>query len=155
MKLHQYNVELSEDRIPFLVSEKVFETKTETANNAEKVVGLFNTYFHADALAEEHIFMVAFDVKMRPLGVFVVAHGQVSACAISLREIYQRALLAGAHGIILLHNHPSGDVTPSKEDDRIAKTLLSASSLMGVVLQDFIIIGNGYFSYKNEGHILS
>lgn len=69
------------------------------------------------------------------------------------REIFQRALICGAVNIVIAHNHPSHDTTPSKDDDVAASKISEAGKLMKIQLVDFIIIGNGYFSYAEEKRI--
>ncbi|RGG64358.1 hypothetical protein DWW96_09620 [Eubacterium sp. AF17-7] len=96
--------------------------------------------------------MLAFDAKCNPLGVFELGHGSVNACILNPREIFQRALICGAVNIVIAHNHPSHDSTPSKEDDEVALKISRAGKLMGIKLVDFIIIGNGYFSYNEQGY---
>lgn len=60
-------------------------------------------------------------------------------------------MLCGATGIILAHNHPSGDITPSKEDVTVYRRIREASEILGVNLLDNIVIGNGYFSFMENG----
>ena len=61
---------------------------------------------------------------------------------VDVRIIYQTALMAHATGFILVHNHPSGDPTPSKEDIETTKRLYNAATLLGIELLDHIVIGN-------------
>ena len=90
--------------------------------------------------------------KGKPLGVFEISHGTINQSICNPRDIFIKALLCGAAGIILAHNHPSGDVAPSKNDMEIYKRVKEAGQLLGIGLLDNIIIGNGYYSFT-ENHI--
>lgn len=83
--------------------------------------------------------------------VFEISHGTVKMSVVSPREVFQKALLANAVGIILLHNHPSGDCTPSKEDIKVTKRLMESGDIIGVNVLDHLVIGRpGYFSLKEN-----
>lgn len=84
----------------------------------------------------------------------VMTKGTVNCAPISPREVYMKALEHKAVGIILLHNHPSGDPTPSKEDAVITDKLNEAGKLMDIRLLDHIIIGDGRFvSFRTLGYM--
>lgn len=103
-------------------------------------------------LKVEQTRVVFFDTKSRLLGEKTVALGTVNASIMSPREIYLAALEYEAVHIILLHNHPSGDPTPSKEDLMVTKRMKEAGSFIGITLLDHIIIGdNRYISLKEQG----
>lgn len=101
---------------------------------------------------EEHLYMICMNVKNRVIGVFEISHGTVNASIAAPREMYQKALLANAVSIILMHNHPSGDSTPSKEDISITERTAEAGKIIGVELLDHIIIGDNYTSLKERGY---
>ena len=83
--------------------------------------------------------------------VFELSHGTVRMSVVSPREVFQKALLANAVGIVLLHNHPSGDPTPSKQDINVTKRLMEAGDIIGVNVLDHLVIGRpGYFSLKEN-----
>lgn len=83
--------------------------------------------------------------------VFELSHGTVNMSVVSPREVFQKALLANAVGIVLLHNHPSGDCTPSKQDINVTKRLMESGDIIGVNVLDHLVIGRpGYFSLKEN-----
>ena len=83
--------------------------------------------------------------------VFEISHGTVKMSVVSPREVFQKALLANAVAIVLLHNHPSGDPTPSKQDINVTKRLMEAGDIIGVNVLDHLVIGRpGYFSLKEN-----
>lgn len=88
------------------------------------------------------------------MGIFEISHGTINSSFANPRETFIRALLCGAAHFILLHNHVSGDVTPSKEDVRACNRIFEMGKMMGVELCDFIVIGDGYYSFREE-NILS
>lgn len=93
-----------------------------------------------------------FDTKSHLIGDKVVSSGTVNASIMSPREIYIAALEYEAVHIILLHNHPSGDPAPSREDILVTKRMQEAGNFIGITLLDHIIIGdNRYISLKEQG----
>lgn len=104
--------------------------------------------------AEESMWMITTDVKCNLTGLFEVSRGTINASIVHPREIYKRAILQNASSIALIHNHPSGDPTPSAEDVSITKRISEAGTLMGIQLIDHLVIGDGnYRSMKEMGVI--
>ena len=81
----------------------------------------------------------------------VVAEGTVNVNTVYPREIVRRALAQNAAALVVAHNHPSGSLTPSEQDRYLTKNLCLVCSLMQIRLLDHLIIGNGYFSFADEG----
>ena len=83
-----------------------------------------------------------------------VSEGTLDASIVHPRDVFREALLECATGIILIHNHPSGNSTPSEEDLRITKQLAEAGRLMGIKVYDHIVLaGESYRSFADEGLI--
>ena len=81
-----------------------------------------------------------------------ISKGGVNFASVSAREVFQNAIKKGAAGMILYHNHPSGDPTPSREDISLTKRLIEAGKLLSIEIIDHIIIGDGKFiSLGREG----
>ena len=98
--------------------------------------------------------LLLLDNKSNLLGEKVLFTGTVNASIVSPREIYLEALKFHAVGIILLHNHPSGDPTPSDADRRITRKIRDAGSLLDIPLLDHIIIGDKkYVSFHEQGYL--
>lgn len=146
-----YRVEKDEQRHPFLVAEKSIEYGVAIIDSPEKAVDLANNVFRMNHLAEEMVCMMAFDGKGSVLGIFKVSQGTINGCICNPREIYLRALIAGACSIIVIHNHPSGSTEPSDEDLMVYKRLSDTSKMIGIKLNDFIIIGDDYLSFREAG----
>lgn len=149
--MNQYTIKLNDKRLPEL--KKLGEIISEECcfNNAEIVAKMMEKELMLSGYAEEYVFMLALDTVMHPLGIFEVTHGTVNANLVGKREIFIRALLCGAVNIILIHNHPSMNVTPSTEDRKVAGKIKEGGELLGVTLLDFIIIGDGFLSFREEG----
>ena len=80
------------------------------------------------------------------------ARGTVNHTPVYPREVVRRALELAAVSLILVHNHPSGDPTPSREDVGMTEQVREAASILGVALQDHVIVGNGrWLSFRAEG----
>ena len=120
-------------------------------NTPEKVVKYADSVLNFDRLPVENFVLVPVDNKLKPLGVFVVTIGTVDASIVSSRDVFQAALLCNASSIFVLHNHPSGDPTPSKEDIEVTDRLKKAGELMRIPLLDHVIVGEKkYYSIKGR-----
>ena len=106
-------------------------------------------------LARERVeqFRVLFlDNRNRLLADEAQARGTVNHTPVYLREVVKRALEMHATAIILVHNHPSGDPTPSQEDIEMTKEVQNAARTLSIVLHDHVIVGNGrWISFRREG----
>ena len=147
-----YKIEtyLDSDRIPVMEKQLICEEKIQV-NSPDKVYAMLNQYFRLGYRTEEYVYMIALDTKSHILGVFELSHGAVNASMCGTREIFMKALICGASGIILAHNHPSGDVTPSAQDISTAKNVAEAEKLLGITLMDNLICSDTtYFSFMKK-----
>ena len=101
----------------------------------------------------EVFLILCLTTKHSPIAYHEVSRGTLDATLVHPREIFKVAFLANAACLILAHNHPSGDPTPSSEDLTLTKTLAEAGSLLGVKIIDHIIIGRDgrYHSFRERG----
>lgn len=107
--------------------------------------------FRLDQEPEEVMVMLTLNNKNMITGAFEVSRGSLSSAIVHPREIYKRALLMNSARIIIAHNHPSGNPTPSKEDDNVTERLSDAGRLLGIELLDHLIVGDDIedsYSYK-------
>jgi len=93
-------------------------------------------------LKKEHIIAIFLDAKNRVIKEETISIGILDSSIIHPREVFRTAIKEAAASLILLHNHPSGDPSPSDEDIKITEKLREASSLVGIPLLDHIVIGN-------------
>lgn len=103
---------------------------------------------------EEYLYMICTNTKLDVTSVFELSHGNVNSSVVGIREMFQKALLANAVNVIVMHNHPSGYCTPSKEDVAVTKRMIEAGRLIGAEVLDHLIIGNDKFcSLKEKGYL--
>lgn len=101
---------------------------------------------------KEHFVALHLDGKNRIICYDTVSIGSLGASIVHPREVYKAALLSSAAAVLFLHNHPSGETTPSREDFEITRRLREAGELLGIRVLDHIIIGEmGYYSFANAG----
>lgn len=101
---------------------------------------------------QEHMKLLMLNTKSKLIGETEISKGTVNASLITPRELFIEALQKNAVSIIIMHNHPSGDPTPSREDQLTTRRIEEAGALIGIDLLDHIIIGNNCFiSFRKEG----
>ena len=104
--------------------------------------------------SEECLELIYLSVRNTVIRTETVALGLIDRVSISPRKIVERALAAKASAVILVHNHPSGDVTPSLEDILLTQEVVEAARLLGISVYDHIIVGRqAYYSLKANGKI--
>jgi len=111
--------------------------------------------FEMARLDREHFRTVLLNTKNRVIRVYTVSIGGLSQAPVHPREVFKDAIRHGASAMIVVHNHPSGDATPSAEDNMITDQLASAGKLVGIPLLDHIIIGDGQYVSLREKGLLS
>lgn len=98
-------------------------------------------------MAEERLYELLLDSKCQPLGLHELSHGDSNETFFPKREMLRAALIAGAIGIVLFHNHPSGDLEPSGEDIKMTREAVKSGKIVGVEVLDHCIISTkGYYS---------
>jgi len=102
----------------------------------------------------EQFGIVLLDTKHRVMKTTIVASGTLNATIVEPRDVFREALVAGAAAIVAFHNHPSGDPTPSPEDEELTRRLRAAGMLMGIDLVDHLILGDvRYSSFRETGRL--
>lgn len=109
---------------------------------------------HMSLLTQEEFCVVALDTKNRLLKYEFISKGTLNASIVHPRDVFRVALIHSAASVILLHNHPSGDPSPSQEDLDITKRLVEAGQIMGVNVLDHLIIGGAKFLSLKEMHLI-
>ena len=104
----------------------------------------------------ERVLALHVNTKHRLIGVHVVSVGTLDASLVHPRDVFKAACLSNAAALVIAHNHPSGDPTPSGEDRALSDRLRQAGELLGVTLLDFVIVtdpaeGFRYHSFKESG----
>jgi len=105
-------------------------------------------------LDREHFFVVLLDTKHRKIKDVCVSVGTLDAAIVHPREVFRPAVAESAAAVILVHNHPSGDPTPSTEDRAVTRRIAATGDLLGVELLDHVIVGrNGSTSLRDRGEL--
>jgi len=103
---------------------------------------------------QEQVRAIYLDARNGVLAKEMIAQGTVDSCMLTPREIFYHAVKLMASSVIVAHNHPSGDPSPSPEDCALTKRLQRAGEQLGIPLADHIVVGKGaYISFKRQGLI--
>lgn len=123
-----------------------------TVNSPESIKDYFvEKYRYED---REFFETLLFDTKNQLIGIQEISIGDLSRSLVSPREVYKFAVRRSAESIIFVHNHPSGNPEPSKDDVLVTKRLIDAGNILGITVLDHIIIGyDNYVSLKRENLI--
>lgn len=118
-------------------------------DDPETLAGYYMERFRHEST--EKLLLAMFDARNHLLKDEVLSVGTINASLVSPREIFRKALQNQAVHIILLHNHPGGDPSPSPEDLRVTRRIQETGDMIGIPLTDHIIIGdNRYFSFQEK-----
>ncbi len=102
----------------------------------------------------EHFGVVLLDTRHRVLRTTVLSVGNLNSAVVQPRDVFREAALGTAAAIVVFHNHPSGDPSPSPDDVELTKRLVAAGALMGIDLVDHVILGDArYCSFKEMGRL--
>ena len=112
---------------------------------------IFEAYKDSLDFTTEHSIAIYFDSKCNVICEKEVFKGDINGIHAKPNEIFRYAIKIGAPAIVVLHNHPSGDPTPSDEDYNYTKSLEALADATNIVLLDHIIIGNTYYSFNDNG----
>lgn len=116
-----------------------------------KPIQVFELFKDLRDEAKEHFIALHLDGKNRIACLDRVSVGSLNQSIVHPRELMKTACLSSAAGLILAHNHPTGDPTPSREDIEITRRLKESGDLLGIKLIDHIIIGDYYLSFVEQG----
>ena len=126
----------------------------ENIDSPEKMVSVVGS--EIKELANECVLLANLNTKNQIINMSVISQGLINQSLLHPREIFNKAILSNASGVMLFHNHPSGDITPSKQDKEITEKIAFSGELLGIKLLDHIIVGAGnfaYFSFAKENLI--
>jgi len=134
------------------------EGTPELCDSPERAIEYMEGAFNPDPTVE-WFYAILLNRKNRAIGRVPITKGTATASLVHPREVFKPAILAGACGIICVHNHPSGDPSPSMADIQATRTLREAAKVIQIDLLDHIVIGDkdldpkgtGYHSFAEEG----
>ncbi len=108
--------------------------------------------YEMSGLEQEHLRVLLLDTRNRVLDIVEVYKGSVNSAQVHVGEVFKPAIRRGAPAVIVLHNHPSGDPTPSPDDVAVTRAMLQAGKLLDIDLLDHMVIGQGrWVSLKERG----
>ena len=138
-----------------VVKESTGVTYGSNSLNSPEIAAQFMEEYYKDYFAEdkEAFSVLLLNVKNKVIGIKTVSVGTLDVSIVHPREVFKAAILNSAKSIMIFHNHPSGDTTPSREDINLTKRLVDAGNLLGIKVLDHIILGdNGkYLSMVGAG----
>lgn len=141
-RLTQYRVSLVKD------SSEMKEGARRIGNVEEIVTALSDMRL----LDREQLRVIYINARHQIIGWEIISQGTLTASLAHPREIFKGAILATCAGIILAHNHPSGDPSPSEEDIRLTKRVVQAGQIVGIEILDHIVMAEqGHYSFKASG----
>jgi DNA repair protein RadC len=124
----------------------------------DKIAAYVRSAFDENPM-QEALYSVYLDRKNHPLGRHLITLGTVDSTLVSAREVFRGAILASASALVVAHNHPSGDPTPSPADVRVTRALRDAAKILEIPLLDHVIVGDvkadpqgrGVYSFREAG----
>ncbi len=139
----------------FEIGRRVVSQKRRMGTAFQISQDVFDTYSVRLRDARQETFtVILLDSKNRFLQEVTVALGSLNQSIVHPREVFRPAIQGAAASVILVHNHPSGDPTPSEEDVRVTERLVKAGKMLGIRVLDHIIVGEGrYFSFFDQGQL--
>lgn len=129
---------------------------TRAAQKTEKIEGPEDAAHYVMPMLryeqKEHFLVILLDVRNRILATPTISVGGLTSSIAHPREVFQEAIRHSAAALILVHNHPSGDPSPSREDIQITKQMMKAGEIMGIPVLDHIVLANDEFVSIKEAH---
>lgn len=130
-----------------------FSKKT-ILNSSQKIYEYMK--YELEGKMQEYFYCLYLNQKKELIERKLLFMGTVNKSLVHPREVFKNAYLCSASGIICIHNHPSGDITPSREDIRLTNSLVELGNMNGIPIIDHIIIGNNkYYSFYEDGKIIN
>lgn len=103
---------------------------------------------------DEKCYAIHLNNNLRVVAFHKISEGGLNETLVDVRKVLQGALLSNASLMVLIHNHPSGSVRPSKDDDRLTERIKKACDIMQIKLLDHVVVADGgYYSYNDEGRL--
>ena len=144
--IQRYDIRMVRDgRVPIMEAPVIIRTPADTIPVLEAELG---------SKSAEVFLALAMNTKNHVIAILPVSQGSLNASIVHPRELFQRAILSNGASLILAHNHPSGDASPSPEDIALTRRLVEAGQLLDIPILDHIILGYGnFYSFKEHGLI--
>ena len=152
MRITRYSLSLTLDKTNILVKEDTKNYDGENLNSPQEITDMMRKVFDLGNKAEEYFYVIAMNAKCKPIGVFEISHGASTFSYVVPPAVFSRLLICGGPMWVAVHNHPSGDCTPSKADLEITAKLFHLSKMLGMTMADHIIVSDkSYYSFSLNG----
>lgn len=136
------------------LSKKLYKLNIKADQKISSPHDVYAVFSYLQHEMQEHLVVAYLNTKNMIIGRKTVFIGSLNSSEVHPREVFNDAVKRSACSIIVAHNHPSGDPTPSNEDIQVTKRLVEAGKILGIELLDHCIIGNGkYISLKEKGYV--
>lgn len=136
----------------FELSKRILLGQQESSTMIETPEDVYSLSERIRRLKKEHFMAYLLDARNVVIAEETISVGTLTMAVVHPREVFEPAIRHSAAGIVLVHNHPSGDPTPGNEDRRLTERLVQAGKLMGIEILDHVIVTpNGYTSLKELG----
>lgn len=115
-----------------------------TCDNPDAIANYWQTHIGSDPLfreGQEHFHVLMLSTRRHVIGHSLVSIGLLDSVSIHPREVFRAAVMANAQAIVLIHNHPSGNPTPSEADVRVTRELVAAGAVLKISVLDHVIMG--------------
>lgn len=148
MKYYILETMLNEDNETYIKKTGHITKEDIQGNSPGAILKIVNNIFNLGYKAEENLILLGFDGAFRLKNIQLMGIGTINECIVPIREIFRTLLLMDCASFSIVHNHPSGILTPSTADVKAAERIKKASDLIGIKFADFIIIQKEtYFSF--------
>lgn len=152
MRITRYSLSLTPDKTNTLVKEDTKNYDCENLNSPQEITDMMRKVFDLGNKAEEYFYVIAMNAKCKPIGIFEISHGASTFSYVVPQAVFSRLLICGGPMWVAVHNHPSGDCTPSKADLEITAKLFHLSKMLGMTMADHIIVSDkSYYSFSLNG----
>lgn len=128
-----------------MIKEHNYSYNSRSISNSKEIVQFINSFEELEKETEEKMLLICLNNKNQIISFSEIAKGSINACYIDMKTIFKNVLLTNSSKIIMVHNHPSGNATPSKEDIKLTNKVKEACKLIDVILLDHIIIADENF----------
>jgi DNA repair protein RadC len=125
---------------------------TDKLDCPEKIVEIMRPIV-AENPYQERFWVIALNTKMDLIAYHLVSVGTLDSSIVHPRDVFRSLIMSNAAGFVAVHNHPSGDVTPSRADYSVTRQIKEAGKIMKIEFLDHIIIGDSYYSFNERGEL--
>ncbi len=132
-----------------VVREKTFKTENKQISSSDDAKSLFQEWFDEKGYDKEVFVAATLNTKNVVTAIQIVTMGTLDASLVHPREVFRLAIHNNASSVIIAHNHPSGNPTPSREDIAVTDRIKEAGKIIGINLLDHIVVGSRSFSIES------